>query len=103
MLIGTYEGSGGPKRSNEVEEGLISNLMDMVETLQESCTGHRSSSAHYYMQRPQQKDNKSSWDQVEAEMKRKKNKSQVEHKGPRDCLGTSFDAITKTGLTVMGS
>ena len=28
---GTYKGSGGPTRSNEVEEGLISSLMDMVD------------------------------------------------------------------------
>lgn len=34
---GTYEESGGPRRSNDVEEGLISNLIDMVDVSQETC------------------------------------------------------------------
>jgi hypothetical protein len=33
---GTYEESGGPRRSNDVEEGLISSLMDMVDVSRET-------------------------------------------------------------------
>lgn len=47
----TYEVSGGPRSSNDVEEGWISSLMDMVDASQGTCEGQRCSIAHYYMHR----------------------------------------------------